>query len=315
MQKMDVRMKTSHLDFNLLKALQALLDTRSVTQTGERLGISQPAASRVVARLRAELHDPLLVRTAKGYVLTPRAESLLRSTQDAITLVRHVFEPVNFDPTASDRSFRLATTDYGVLAAVAPLSKVLAVKAPRLSLAVLPWTDDTLNALEQGRMDLALYADDPLPPDFHHRDLYRESYAVLMQRGHPLQRVKSSGPRRSLLDRLAEYPHVVASYPSGRRYLADDVLARLKGPAHHTAIEVPYFIAAPWLLKNTERVMLLPSRMARALALSGELTWMPLPFHALSFSYRLIWHERAHRDPGLAWLRKELLAAVNTSGN
>ena len=113
MQKVDTKMKPPHLDFNLLKALQALLDTRSVTQTGERLGMSQPAASRVVARLRAELHDPLLVRTAKGYVLTPRAESLLRATQDALTLIQRVFEPVNFDPTASDRSFRLATTDYG----------------------------------------------------------------------------------------------------------------------------------------------------------------------------------------------------------
>jgi len=303
-------MKLPHLDFNLLKALQALLDTRSVTQTGERLGLSQPAASRVVARLRAELHDPLLVRTAKGYVLTPRAESLLGPTRDALTLLEHLFEPVDFDPAASSRSFRLATTDYGVLAAVVPLSKVLAVKAPRLSLGVQPWNDDTLNALEQGRVDLALYADDPLPPDFHCRDLYRESYAVLMRRGHPLQRAASSGRKKSLLDRLADYPHVVASYPAGRRYLADDVLARLKGPAHHIAIEMPYFIAAPWFLTGSDRVMLLPVIAAKALAESGELTWMPLPANSLGFSYRLIWHERAHRDPGLVWLRQEMVAAT-----
>lgn len=303
-------MKLPHLDFNLLKALQALLDTRSVTQTGERLGLSQPAASRVVARLRAELHDPLLVRTAKGYVLTPRAESLLGPTRDALTLLERLFEPVDFDPAASSRSFRLATTDYGVLAAVVPLSKVLAVKAPRLSLGVQPWNDDTLNALEQGRVDLALYADDPLPPDFHCRDLYRESYAVLMRRGHPLQCAASSGRKKSLLDRLADYPHVVASYPAGRRYLADDVLARLQGPAHHIAIEMPYFIAAPWFLQGSDRVMLLPVIAAKALAESGELTWMPLPTNSLGFSYRLIWHERAHRDPGLVWLRQEMVAAT-----
>ena len=303
-------MKLPHLDFNLLKALQALLDTRSVTQTGERLGLSQPAASRVVARLRAELHDPLLVRTAKGYVLSPRAESLSVATRDALAQMQRVFEPVHFNPAASGRSFRLATTDYGVLAAVVPLSKVLSEKAPRLSLGVQPWNDDTLNALEQGRVDLALYADDSLPPDFHYRDLYRETYAVLMRRGHPLQRAASSGRRKSLLDRLADYPHVVASYPSGRRYLADDVLARLKGPAHHIAIEMPYFIAAPWLLKGTDRVMLLPVIAARALAQSGELAWMPLPANSLGFSYRLIWHERAHRDPGLVWLRQEILTAT-----
>jgi DNA-binding transcriptional LysR family regulator len=303
-------MPLPHLDFNLLKALQALLDTRSVTQTGERLGLSQPAASRVVARLRAELHDPLLVRTAKGYVLTRRAESLLGPTRDALSLVQRVFEPVDFDPIASARCFRLATTDYGVLAAVAPLSHVLATKAPCLSLGVQPWNDDTLNGLEQGRIDLALYADDPLPPDFHYRDLYRESYAVLMRHGHPLQHAVLSKRGRSLLDQLADYPHVVASYPSGRRYLADDVLTRLKGPAHHVAIEVPYFIAAPWLLKNSDRVMLLPVIAAHAFAQSGELIWLPLPDNSLGFAYRLIWHERAHRDPGLVWLRREILSVV-----
>jgi len=109
---------------------------------------------------------------------------------------------------------------------------------------------------------------------------------------------------------LADYPHVVASYPAGRLYLADDVLARLKGPPHRVAIETPYFVAAPWLLKDSDRVMLLPRIAARALADSGGLDWLPLPANQLSFSYRLIWHARAHRDPGLGWLRQEVLAAV-----
>ena len=306
-------MKLPQLDFNLLKALQALLDTRSVTQTGERLGLSQPAASRVVARLRAELDDPLLVRTAKGYVLTPRAESLWVGTRDALAQVQRVFEPIHFNPAASDRTFRLATTDYGVLASVVPLSKVLSEKAPRLGLGVQPWNDDTLNALEQGRIDLALYADDPLPPDFHYRDLYRESYAVLMRRDHPLHQRMSSRRKKNLINWLAEYPHVVASYPSGRRYLADDVLAQLNGLGHHIAIELPYFLAAPRLLVGTDRVMLLPALAAKTLAKSDELVWMPLPANSLGFSYRLIWHERAHHDPALVWLRREILATARAS--
>ena len=308
-------MKPPQLDFNLLKALQALLDTRSVTQTGERLGLSQPAASRVVARLRAELDDPLLVRTAKGYVLTPRAESLWVATRDALAQVQRVFEPIHFNPAASDRTFRLATTDYGVLASVVPLSKVLSEKAPRLGLGVQPWNDDTLNALEQGRVDLALYADDPLPPDFHYRDLYRESYAVLMRRDHPLHQRMSSGRKKNLIKWLAEYPHVVASYPSGRRYLADNVLTRLNGLAHHIVIELPYFLAAPRLLVGTDRVMLLPALAAKTLAQSDELVWMPLPANLLGFSYRLIWHARAHHDPALVWLRREILETAPATGD
>lgn len=302
-------MDLPQLDLNLLKALQALLDTRSVTQTGERLGLSQPAASRIVARLRAELHDPLLVRTAKGYVLTPRAESLAVTTREALTLAQRVFEPVLFDAVASSRRFRIATTDYGMLAVVAPLTQHLCICAPNLGLVVQPWNDDTLESLEQGRLDLALYADDPLPPDFHYRDLFRETYAVLLRPGHPLTK-KTVPEKKNLLDAIAAYPHVVASYPSGRLYLADDVLARLKGPPHHVAIEMPYFMAAPWLLKDSDRVMLLPRVAAKTLAASGGLAWLPLPANQLGFSYRLIWHERAHRDPGLSWLRQEVLACI-----
>ena len=307
-------MNLPQLDLNLLKALQALLDTRSVTQTGERLGLSQPAASRIVARLRAELHDPLLVRTAKGYVLTPRAESLQATTREALTLAQRVFEPVQFDPAASNRRFRMATTDYGMLAAVIPMIDRLSKSAPRLGLSIQPWNDDTLESLEHGRVDLALYADDPLPPDFHYRDMFRESYAVLLRHGHPLMN-KAASRKKNLLDALADYAHVVASYPSGRLYLSDDVLARLKGPRHHTVIEMPYFMAAPWLLKDSDRVMLLPRHAAQTLAAAGGLEWLPLPANQLGFSYRMIWHERAHRDPGLAWLRKELLLAVNAVGD
>lgn len=295
------------LDLNLLKALQALLDTRSVTRTGERLGLSQPAASRIVSKLRAELQDPLLVRTAKGYVLTPRAISLELVTRDALRMAQRVFESIKFEPEASDRTFRIATTDYGLLVAIFPLSAQLGKVAPKMRLATHPWNEETLSALERGSLDIALYADDPLPPDFHYRDLYNETYAVLMRKGHPLTQ-HGIPKKKELMARLAEYPHVVASYPSGRQYLADDVLSRLGGPPHHVAIETPYFTAAPWLLRDSDRLMLLPKKAAEFLARENALDYMGLPADELSFSYRLVWHERAHRDQGVSWLRQKILA-------
>lgn len=304
-------MDLHQLDLNLLKALQALLDTHSVTQTGERLGVSQPAASRIVARLRAKLKDPLLVRTSKGYVLTPRAESLTDLTREALTSAQRVFEVVEFDGATSNRRFSIATTDYGMLAAVSPLSLRLSTSAPTLTLAIHPWNDGTLASLEQGRLDMALYADDPLPPDFHFRELFRESYAVLLRQGHPLTKKPIPSTQR-LLDALADYPHVVASYPSGRGYLADDVLAQLGGPAHHVALEFPYFAVAPWVLTDSDRVMLLPRIAAQKLAVSSGLAWIPLPANKLDFSYRMVWHERAHRDAGLRWLRQEALACFRS---
>lgn len=301
-------MKFPDLDLNLLKALQALLDTRSVTQTGERLGLSQPAASRIVSKLRAELHDPLLVRTAKGYVLTPRAISLELVTRDALSMAQRVFESVKFEPEASDRIFRIATTDYGLLVAIFQLSAHLEKVAPKMRLATQPWNDETLSALERGTLDVALYADDPLPADFHYRDLYRETYAVMMRKGHPLTR-HGIPKKKDLINSLAYYPHVVASYPSGRQYLADDVMSRLGGPPHHVAIETPYFIAAPWLLRGSDRLMLLPKKAAELLAKENSLDYIDLPANQLGFSYRVVWHERAHRDPSVSWLRQQILTA------
>ncbi len=303
-------MTPPELDLNLLKALQALLDTRSVTLTGERLGLSQPAASRIVSKLRAELHDPLLVRTAKGYVLTPRAVSLERVTRDALSMAQRVFESIKFEPEASDRIFRIATTDYGLLVAIFQLGSQLEKVAPRMRLATEPWNEETLSALERGSLDIALYADDPLPADFHYRDLYKETYAVLMRKGHPLTR-HGIPKTKDLMNRLADYPHVVASYPSGRQYLPDDVLARLGGPPHHVAIETPYFLAAPWLLRNSDRLMLLPKRAAEFLAKENFFEYIKLPSDQLGFNYRVVWHERVHRDPGVIWLRQQILAAFN----
>jgi DNA-binding transcriptional LysR family regulator len=301
-------MAISELDLNLLKALQALLDTRSVTQTGERLGLSQPAASRIVSKLRAELNDPLLVRTAKGYVLTPRAVSLELVTRDALSMAQRVFESIKFEPEYSDRIFRIATTDYGLLVAIFQLSTHLEKIAPRMRLSTQPWNDETLSALERGSLDIALYADDPLPADFHCRDLYKETYAVLMRKGHPLLR-HGIPKNKDLINSLADYPQVVASYPSGRQYLADDVLSRLGGRPHHVAIETPYFLAAPCLLKDTDRLMLLPKKAAEFFAKDNSLEYVRLPADQFSFSYRVVWHERAHRDPSVSWLRQQILAA------
>ncbi len=302
-------MSLRELDLNLLRALQALLDTSSITRTGERLGLSQPAASRVVARLREAVGDPLLVRTSKGYVLTPRAVTLTAPVHTLLGMAEQVFAPAGFDCATANREFRVATTDYGMLTVLAPACRPLAEAAPGVILKFRPWIDETLEELEQGRLDIALYADDELPPDFHTRDLYRETYSVLMRAGHALADRRTFTSRASL-NVLADYPHVVVTYPLGRRHMPDDILAQLKGPAHRVALETPFFLAAPWLLAETDRVMILPSRAATELARQFGLCCVALRIPELSFSYRLVWHERAHRDPGLTWLRQTMVAAL-----
>ena len=311
MQKMDVQNGLAEAaDLNLLPVLRALLDTGSITRTGEVLGLSQPAASRAVGRLRRQLGDALLVRTSKGYRLTPFAESLNLRVDAALAATGRVFAPAVFDAALTRRAFRIATTDYGALAVLVALAPALALAAPLASLQVDPWNEATLTGLERGSLDLALYADDALPPDFHARDLFHETYALIARRGHPLLR---GGPRSAtLLERAARFPQAVARYPSGRTFASDDVLAKLGAPAHHIALAMPYFLIAPLIVAASDMVMVLPHRVAAHFAALAGVVALPLGGRAPGFAYRMVWHERMHRDAGHKWLRQLVLAAVRS---
>lgn len=294
------------VDFNLLPVLRALIDTESVTRSGELLGLSQPAASRAVARLRRQLGDPLLVRTSKGYRLTPFAESLRERVDAALSAAGAVFTPSGFDASSSERKFRIATTDYGALAVLAGVAPAVALAAPRATVSVDPWTESTLAGLERGDVDMALYADDHLPPDYHTRDLFRETYVLIARRGHPVTRLG----RRNLLERAAEFPQVVARYPAGRNFASDDVLAKMGAPAHHVALALPYFLISPMIVAASDLVMVLPRRVADRFSAVAGVVVLPLGPASPTFTYRMIWHERMHRDAGHAWLRQMVVKAM-----
>ena len=295
-----------NFDLNLLKALDALIASQSVTRMGEHLGITQPAASRVMTRLRKSFGDPLLVRTSKGYVLTPRAVALKQSTSDALAKANQVLLAADFAPKTSRRQFRVASTDYGSIVVLNGVLRSIAVHGKKLSIHIEPWKEQTLQDLESGALDLALYADDPVPGDFHTRDLFKETYGVLLAKTHPLARQTEVSARLRAFD-LTEFPQIVATYPSGRQTEVDDVLSQLGQKSSSIQMAVPYFLAAPWLLKDTDFVMLCPQRAAHALAEHPAMTWRGLASKECDFTYRMVWHERANKDAGLTWLRELIM--------
>ena len=293
-------------DLNLLNALNFLIETSSVTRMGERLGITQPAASRVMTRLREAFADPLLVRTSKGYVLTPRALALKLPTTDALAKTTQVFSNADFDPQTSRRQFRLASTDYGSMVVLGGVLRQLAAQGKQICVQIEPWKERTLEDLESGELDLALYADDPVPGDFHTRDLFNETYEALMATSHPLAQQTDALTKLRPAD-LKDYPNLVATYPAGRRTETDNVLAKMGYRSSSMQVAIPYFLAAPWLLKDSNFVMLCPRRAARALAEHPAVTWRSLDSTACDFTYRMVWHQRANKDAGLAWLRGVIL--------
>jgi len=277
--------------------------------------MSQPAASRSVERLRQLLNDPLLIRTRHGYVLSAHAQSLRPLVADALVAVTRVFAPEVFDPASTDGIFRIATTDYG---AVTMLSGVMTVakEAPRACINVEPFGAETFGNLEQGRLDMALYADSELPPDFHYKTLFKDGYACVMRKGHPL-----AGSGSDIVDMLSNWPRAVILYPDGHQLLADDIIARSLGSndlgngkpvsdaTGRVALLTPYFMSAPWAIANSDLVMCVPKQVAKRMTAMTALDVVALPPELGEFTYRLIWHERSHRDPGQRWLRSLFRAA------
>lgn len=300
----------AELDLNLLKLLDALLDARGVTLAAEQLGIGQPAASRALARLRKVLDDPLLVRAQRGYRLTPRAEQLRPEVLQAIRALDRVFAPQRFDPATTTQRFRIATTDYGSLAVLNGAVPALLRSAPSTRLDVLPWSEATLDGLANADIDLALYADDPLPAAYAYRRLFTETFACLYRRGHPIGQRAHAGTTSSRLKALGNYPRAVIAYPAGRITQYDDLLGQSGLPPEHIALSLPYFLAAPWIIAESDVVLVVPVRVAACLASAARLESVPFPVRSIGFEYRMIWHERMHRDLSHRWLREVILQNV-----
>lgn len=300
----------AELDLNLLKLLEALLETCGVTRAAEQLGIGQPAASRALARLRKVLDDPLLVRVEGRYQLTPHAQHLRPQVAQAVHALDRVFTPPHFDAATTTRRFRIAATDYGSLAVLNHGVPALLRCAPLARLDVLPWSDTTLDALAVADIDLALYADDPLPPAYAYRRLFTETFTCLFRRGHPIGSRARSGSSSSILKALAGYPQAVIAYPSGRVTQYDNLFEQIPLARERVALSLPYFLAAPWVIDNSDLILVVPTRVAVRLASIAELDSTNFPARNASFEYRMVWHQRMHHDLGHRWLRELILKSL-----
>jgi DNA-binding transcriptional LysR family regulator len=301
------RMNLSSLDLNLLLVLRALLAERSVTRAAKVVGLSQPATSHALSRLRAVLGDPLFVRAGKALVPTPRAESLAVPLEAALVdLERALTGPAPFDPATAKRSFTVATSDYGALVLLAPLLARLSRLAPNIDLRVRdPGTSTGAEWLASGEVDVAftpaLSGFDP--PGTRAQRLFSERFVCLVRKGHP--RVKE----KLTLKAYAELPHAFIAPRGTRGGVVDDVL-RERGLERRVALLLPGFLVAPQVIARSDLIVTLGERVARSYAGFLPLRILQPPVPLPGFSFQQVWHERVHADPAQAWLRSEIAQAA-----
>jgi len=288
------------LDLNLLKALDALLDERNVTRAAARLGLTQPAMSGMLTRLRDSFGDPLFVRAQRGIVPTQRALELACPIKHLLADVEALLQPKAFDPAQARLTFTVAATDYALRAIAVPFLAALKQHAPQVRVSLVPVEDAKVQSqLERGEIDLALMTPQCTPPDLHARRLFDERYVCALRAGHP---ALAADGTLSLED-FCDLDHAMVSYSGGGfRGVTDEALEAL-GRSRRVSLSVKSFLVVPEILRSSDMVAVVPSRLV--VGVSG-LTICEPPLPVPGFTKTAAWHERSHRDAGQRWLRQLL---------
>ncbi len=295
-------MSLGGIDLNLLVALKALLEEGNVTKAGARIGMSQPAMSAALARLRRHYKDELLVRSGRDYELTPFAKTLIPSVQRTLRVVERALDTGHgFDPEASSRVFRLVVTDYVITVLGEPLLRRVAEVAPgvRLELSAIPMD---MHESDRGLLQCdALIA--PLGFGFggSHKELFRDRFVCVVDPGNPRLR-----DGRLTLDDLRALPHAARS--NGRTHVppADRVLDEL-GVHPRVQVTAVGWLPLPFLVAGTDLVAIVPERLARRVAEAAGLTVVEPPFGDVELVEALWWHPDRAAGEDHHWLRRVLV--------
>ena len=294
-QKVDF----SSVDLNLLKLFDALLKERRLTRAGQRIGLSQPAASRGLARLRKLFNDRLVVRTSQGLELTPRATALSGAVTKLLDDAQQIVTPSIFKPSEASGKFTIATTDHMTLLLIPELLSKLAELAPGLDLEISASSGDNVDLVVQGDVDLAIGVYGKLPTRFYQRVLYDEDLVCLIRSDHPILAEPWT------LECFASLPHISVIITGKGKSTVDNALAE-EGLSRRTAVRLPHFLAAPMLVAESDMILSIPRRLAHKVVMTAPLKILEIPLTIKSFNPSIIWHERWHEDPAHIWLRNLL---------
>lgn len=296
---MDLGELAQH-DLNLFVALHALLNERHVTRAAVAVGMSQPAMSRALGRLREMFDDPLLVRTRAGMAPTARAFALYPDVEEILARLRDVIRPTRFDPHEAVGTIRIAAPDIVAYMLVPPLIQHLAQVAPGLDLEIVPWSARWREELERGAVDLTVGVPTGTEPNLYSRPLLTNEWACLLRKGHPALAKKWT------LELFAGLDHVLVSLLGRGGGHVDEALAA-HGLRRRVALRIPYPALAPHIVAETDLVVTTPRWLALKLVSSGHVVIRRPPMPIPPVSVALVWHERSHRDPRQRWLREALI--------
>jgi DNA-binding transcriptional LysR family regulator len=300
-------MELKTFDLNLLVVFEAVLRERGVTKAGEKLGLSQPAMSHALNRLRWMLKDQLFVRTPEGMMPTPRAEYLAEPICRALFDLQRTLDPEDFLPEEADRRFTIAANNYAASVLAGPIFAECRAVAPNVRLDLRP--SGTLNVpelLDRGELDVALVGQQAQVGRFSSQLLMEDEFVAVMRRGHPMAR------QRLVLETFASLPHLVISSSGDDLGFVDTELAAC-GLTRSVMVEAPY-LSAGSILTQSDMVTVMGRQIAENFRRAFAIELMPLPIPSGPLGSVMVWHSRFDDHPGHQWLRATIISVAGQFG-
>lgn len=297
--------KLGAIDLNLLVVFDAMMQERNVTRAGQRLGLSQPAMSHALTRLRHMVKDDLFVRSPKGMHPTPRAEEIALPLRRALEGLQHSLEPTQFDPSDAKRTFRIAVDNYTAIVLVAPVASRIANSAPGITLEFRPsGTLDVLDLLDRGQLDLAIGSLGKQGERFSRRQLIQDKFVCVLRRNHP-----AAHADEMTMEKFAALSHLEISSVHRETDFIDEALSRRK-LARRIALRAP-FLSAMRVLASSDLISILPQRVAQELVAERSLAIRQLPHSSPRIVTAMIWPRWLDNQPAHRWLRQNVEFAAN----
>ena len=292
-------MNLKETDLNLFIAFDVIYTEKNLTKAGQVLGITQPAVSNALSRLRELFGDDLFIRTSKGMIPTPVANQIIKDVRSALSLIQNtISETEKFDPSIAEMTFKISIGDSSEYRLLPLLIKELAEIAPKIKVETyLTPRKDAPRELASGTIDFSI--DPPVHSDPHlrHEKIYEEDYVMIVRKDHPILNLKEI-----TIEDYLKLSHIhISNRKTGLGHV-DMALYRL-GLARDISLRAQHFLVAPYIVEQSD----LAITTTKGFAVDRDLAWRELPFEIEPLILHLYWHEAKDSDPSTKWMKDLML--------
>ena len=292
-------MNLKETDLNLFIAFDVIYTEKNLTKAGQVLGITQPAVSNALSRLRELFGDDLFIRTSKGMIPTPVANQIIKDVRSALSLIQNtISETEKFDPSIAEMTFKISIGDSSEYRLLPLLIKELAEIAPKIKVETyLTPRKDAPRELASGTIDFSI--DPPVHSDPHlrHEKIYEEDYVMIVRKDHPILNLKEI-----TIEDYLNLSHIhISNRKTGLGHV-DMALYRL-GLSRDISLRAQHFLVAPYIVEQSD----LAITTTKGFAVDRDLAWRELPFEIEPLILHLYWHEAKDSDPSTKWMKDLML--------